>query len=68
MTEEEFFMGFAEMFEVTSFSIGVECFLWVMACLIVGAVAPTAYIALGDAIKSFKRKGSQRAVTPKRKE
>jgi hypothetical protein len=68
MTEEEFFMSFAEMFKAIDMSTPMECFLWVGTLIIGGSFLTVAYIALGDAIKSFKRKGSQRAVTPKRKE
>ena len=64
MTEEEFFMSFAGMFEAIDMATTIECLLWAGTLVIVGSVAPIAYIALGDAIKSFKRKGSQKAVNP----
>jgi hypothetical protein len=61
MTEEEFFMGFAEMFKAIEMSSAAECLLWVSTLIIAGSVGTVAFIALGDAIKSFKRRFSRRA-------
>ncbi len=68
MTEEEFFMGFAEMFKAISLPSAVECVLWVGTLVLAGSVGTVTYIALGDAIKSFKRRLSQRVITFKRKQ
>jgi hypothetical protein len=61
MTEEEFFMSFASMFDALDMSSTAECLLWVSTLVIAGSVGTVAFIALGDAIKSFRRKLSRRA-------
>ncbi len=63
---EEFFVRFAEMLKAVSLPSSAECVLWVGTLVLGGSVGTVAYIALGDAIKSFKRRLSQRAVTFKR--
>jgi hypothetical protein len=68
MTEEEFFMGFAEMWQSISMPPAFDCFLWVSALILTGSVGTVAYIALGDAIKSIRRKVTQRVFIPRRKQ
>ena len=67
MTEEEFFMGFAEIAKSITLPNAGEVFVWVAAVVFALSVCTISYVALGDALKEIKRRVSQRAITPKRK-
>jgi len=64
MTEEEFFMGFAEMAKSITMPNAGEVFVWVAAVVFALSICTVSYIALGDALKEVRRRVSQRVTTP----
>lgn len=67
MTEEEFFMGIYEIWNLidmpSAHSLGllVGIFSVGVAVVFIGSIA---YIAIGETTKTFKRRVSQRAINP----
>jgi hypothetical protein len=71
MTEEEFFMGFAEMAKTINLPDVGECFLWLAAIVFSVSICTVGYVALGDAWTEVRRRFSNRAnptpITPPKK-
>ncbi len=64
MTEEEFFMGFAEMTKAINIPDAGEVFVWVAAIVFALSICTVSYVALGDALKEVRRKVSHRVTNP----